>query len=159
MRTGLVVSVLAVGVVAGACGGAPQQEFTRKDVEAVRQKPEDLAAAFNEQDIPRILNLYADNSVFMPPNRPLIRGRQPLETFYSELMKEGAKGLRLTTDDAGGHGPLAYVYGSYELIYQNGGDAGRRDRGKYLFLLRLGMGQNWRIEKSIWNSDLPPPGR
>ena len=151
MRHAVTIAALALTVVVSGCAtGAKQQEFTRTDVEAIRKGATDLSAAFNDRNVDRIVAFYADNSEFMPPNAPLLRGRGPLQSFYAGLLDKGATGLTLETDDIAGHGPLAYASGRYTVNYPNGG----RDRGKYVLVLRNTSG-TWRTEKMIWSSDLP----
>ena len=152
MRQAVRYAVLAAIVVSGACAsGERTDEFTAADTEAIRQRSQQLPAAFNGKQIDAILELYSDNSVFMPPNAPLLRGREPLREFYQDLIARTTN-LRLETEDVAGHGPLAYETGTFWLNYQDGGV---RDRGKYVFIWRK-MNDTWRTEKTIWSSDLPP---
>ena len=145
-------ALLAVVVGASACTSSDRgDEFTTSDGDAIRQRSQQLATAFNANQIDTILELYADNSVFMPPNAPLLRGREPLREFYQDLIGR-ATNLRLETEDVAGYGPLAYETGTYSLVYQDGAV---RDRGKYVFIWRR-MNDTWRTEKTIWSSDLPP---
>lgn len=153
MRHAVTIAALALTVAVSACAsGANEVGFTRQDQEAIRKNAEDLAAAFNAKQLDKVLAQYAENSVFMPPNAPLLRGRDPLKSFYSGLIERGATDLRLEPDEVSGHGPIAYESGSYSLSYANGA---ARDRGKYLLVLR-NMAGTWRTEKTIWSSDLPP---
>jgi ketosteroid isomerase-like protein len=143
--------VLAVSVSACATAATQQEDFTRTDADAIRKASIDLAAAFNEKQIDTVLEFYAENSVFMPPNAPQLRGRDPLKSFFGELLAKGAANLRLEPEEVAGHGPIAYEYGTYSVDL----GANRRDRGKYVRLLRNTAG-TWRVEKTIWSSDLPP---
>jgi uncharacterized protein (TIGR02246 family) len=146
---GLATLVFCIG--ASACaGGAKEQEFGASDAQAIRQVSSDLETAFNAKDLDKILSLYTENSVFMPPNKPLLRGREPLKGFYNGMLTGGARDLKISVDDVAGHGPIAYESGSYTL--QNGDT---RDRGKFLFVLRNMSGQ-WKVEYTSWSSDLPP---
>ncbi len=151
MRTAAAVALLAITLAAGACAGPKGEVFNAIDQEAIRKATTDLSEAFNDKDIDRVLTLYADNSVFMPPNAPLLRGREPLKSFYSEMFgaRQGSD-LKLEPQDVSGHGPLGYQSGAYSMNV-----AGGRDRGKYLFILRRLAG-NWRFEYMSWSSDLPP---
>jgi len=149
MRTIAAVALLALALAAGACAGQGEEEFTRTDQDAIRKVTTDLAEAFNARDIDRILSLYADNSVFMPPNAPLLRGREPLKSFYSEFFTRGATDLKLEPEDVAGQGPIGYQSGSYSMMVGPG-----RDRGKYLFIFR-NLAGNWRFEYTSWSSDLP----
>ena len=150
MRTAVTVTLLALALGAGACATPKEEGFTRTDQDAIRKTAADLAEAFNAKDVDRILTLYADNSVFMPPNAPLLRGREPLKSFYSEMLGRGATDLKLTPEDVAGHGPIGYQSGTYSMTIGTG-----RDRGKYLFVLR-NLADNWRFEYTSWSSDLPP---
>lgn len=152
MRYVVTSAALALTIAVSACAtGARQQEFSQSDAATIKQHAAELSTAFNEKNLDKIVEFYADNSVFMPPNAPLLRGREPLKSFYSEMIDKGATELSLQPDDIAGHGPIAYESGSYTVHYANGG----RDRGKYLLVLRNTAG-TWRTEKTIWSSDLPP---
>lgn len=150
MRYVISIAALALAVTVSGCAtAATQQEFTRADADAIRQSSLALAAAFNEKQIEKVLEFYAENSVFMPPNAPQLRGRDPLKSFFAEMLAKGAPKLQLEPGEIAGHGPLAYEYGTYSIDSAEG-----RDRGKYLVVLRNTAGV-WRAEKTIWSSDLP----
>ncbi len=144
-------TVVGIALVTASCAAPAGDEFTKADTETIRNRSQQLATAFNAKQIDAILELYADNSVFMPPNAPMLRGREPLREFYQDLIGR-ATNLRLETEDVAGHGPLAYESGTFYLNYQDGAV---RDRGKYIFVWRETAGV-WRTEKTIWSSDLPP---
>ncbi|MFL6279301.1 MAG: YybH family protein [Vicinamibacterales bacterium] len=152
MKRVLTATLLAASVciVASACAGKKEPEFGLPDQQAIRAATSTLETAFNAKDVDKILSLYTENSVFMPPNKPLLRGRDPLKQFYEGLLKSGSKDLKLTPTDVAGHGPLAYESGSYSMMNGN-----VHDRGKYLFVVR-NMNGAWKIEYTSWSSDLPP---
>lgn len=139
--------VLTLGV--SACAGPKQQEFTRADAEAIKKSTADFTVAFNNKEVDNVVAFYVDNSVLMPPNKPLLRGRDALKSYYGSEVARGGQ-LTMATEEVEGHGPLAYVSGTYTITYEGG----TRDRGKYLRVLRL-MNGTWRLEKTIWSSDLP----
>jgi ketosteroid isomerase-like protein len=153
------VLVLAgVACLAWACGTAnPAEEFGMKDQTALRERTEAFVKAFNARDVPQVLSIYAENSNFMPPNQPIIRGRDALKTFYDELLNGGATNLKLDVAEVSGHGPLAYQSGTYEMDVKPAKGPSQHDRGKYLFIARK-LNNVWRYEYTVWNSDLPPPG-
>ncbi|HTI36574.1 MAG TPA: DUF4440 domain-containing protein [Vicinamibacterales bacterium] len=153
MRTAVRLAVAALAVGAAACAGSARQEFTAKDQASIRSKNDTLVQAINSKDVAKIVDLYAENSTFMPPNRPIIRGKDSLKTFYQDLVND-TKALHLTVDEVSGSGPLAYETGTYEMDARNANGQPEHDRGKYLFILRS-MGGNWHYEFSMWNSDLP----
>jgi ketosteroid isomerase-like protein len=151
MRRAITMAALAVGLMAAACGGAKTEEFTTTDAAAIRRVDADFVTAFNAKDMDKILAFYAENSVFMPPNKPTLRGREPLKSFYVDLFGQGATDLKLEPDEVSGHGPIAYQSGTYSLS-----TGATHDRGKFLFVMRK-MGDRWVYQHSIWSSDLPKP--
>jgi ketosteroid isomerase-like protein len=143
--------------LSGACGGArPGEEFGLRDQAQIRERSDAFVKAFNGNDVAQVLAFYAENSVFMPPNQPIIRGKDALKTFYDDLLKSGATNLRLEVTEVSGHGPLAYQNGTYEMDLKPASGTPTRDRGKYVFILRK-LADTWRCEYTMWNSDLPPP--
>ena len=153
MRNAVTIVALVLTIGVSACATrATEEGFSRADQDAIRKNAADLTAAFNAKEVDKVLSFYADTSIFMPPNAPLLRGREPLRSFYNNLIAKGAADLTLEPAEIAGHGPIAYQSGTYSLSYTS---TGHRDRGKYLLLLR-NMSGTWRTEKTIWSSDLPP---
>ena len=124
-----------------------------KDQAALRERTDAFVKAFNAKDVPQVLSIYAENSNFMPPNEPVIRGKDALKVFYDDLLKSGATNLKLDVTEVSGHGPLAYQSGTYEMDVKS-----QHDRGKYLFIARK-LNNTWRYEYTVWNSDLPAAGK
>jgi ketosteroid isomerase-like protein len=154
-----VAGVLPVLLFAAACSGPAAEEFTTRDAGSIRQQSDALVAAFDEKQTQKILDMYAENSVFMPPNQPIIRGKEALKNFYDDMLnKQGAANLKLNVDEVSGHGPIAYQSGTYEMDLKPASGPSARDRGKYLFVLRKmgGVNGSWKYEYTMWNSDLPP---
>ena len=151
--------LLGVVCLASACGSAaPGEEFGMKDQSSLRERTDAFVKAFNAKDVAQVLSIYAENSTFMPPNEPVIRGKDALKTFYDELLKSGATNLKMEVGEVSGHGPLAYQSGTYEMDVKPPTGLERHDRGKYLFIARK-LNNTWRYEYTVWNSDLPAPGR
>jgi ketosteroid isomerase-like protein len=152
MRKGALCAVAALALAAAACSGPKQQEFTKKDAQDIRQRNDAFVQAFNGGQVPQLVNLYAESVVFMPPNQPVIRGKDALKNYYDEMLK-ATTDLRLNVTEVGGAGPIAYQSGTYEMTLK--GKGADHDRGKFLFVMR-NMGGTWRYEYTMWNSDLPP---
>jgi ketosteroid isomerase-like protein len=149
VRGAITTAILAAVLGLTACGAPNTEEFTRADADAIRKADADFVAAFNAKALDKILSMYTDNSVFMPPNAPTLRGTEPLKSFYNDLFARGAADLKMDPVDIAGHGPIAYQSGTYSLT-----TGATRDRGKFLFVMRK-MAGTWRFEYTIWSSDLP----
>lgn len=140
---------------AAAC--APSKpEFGRPDVDALRKLTTDLVAAYNAKDPQKTASFFAGNGVLMPPNSPIVRGMEAVQTFYDNRFKQGGTGLEIDTDEIVGQGELAYVSGSYAVKNAPAGGPETRDRGKFLWVARK-MPPGWRWEYQMWSSDLEHP--
>jgi uncharacterized protein (TIGR02246 family) len=153
-----VLSLLGVVCLASACASSnATEDFGMKDQAAIRERNSAFVKAFNDKDVPQVLGVYTENSTFMPPNQPVLRGKDALKSFYDDLLKSGATNLKVDVGEVSGHGPLAYQSGTYEMDVKGDRGAADHDRGKYLFIARK-MNGSWRYEYMVWNSDLPVPG-
>lgn len=148
MRYAVTLAALVLTITVSACAGNQDQEFTRADAEAIRKNTADFIAAFNAKQVDKLVEFYGENSALMPPNKPLLRGREVLKAFYGDQVTRGE--LTMDVDEVNGHGPIAFETGTYAMTLADGS----RDRGKYMRVLRNQAG-NWRTEKVIWSSDLP----
>ena len=144
------LAALMLGTV--ACGAPAGDEFTTADTAALRQLDAEFVAAYNAKDADKLVTLYAENSVFMPPNKPLLRGKDMLKSFYADMFAQGLTDLKMEPVDVAGHGPIAYQSGTYTLS-----SGATYDRGKFLFVMRKAGGK-WLYQHTMWSSDLPKPG-
>ena len=153
-----VAFLLGVVCLASACSSAPaSEEFGLKDQAAIRERNDAFVKAFNARDVNEVLGVYTENSTLMPPNQPVLRGKDALKIFYDDLLKEGATNLKMSVGEVSGHGPLAYESGTYEMDIKPASGQSDHDRGKYVFVARK-LNGTWRYEYMVWNSDLPAPG-
>jgi ketosteroid isomerase-like protein len=154
-----VLFLLGVVCLVSACAtSTPGEEFGMKDQASIRERNDAFLKAFNAKDIGQVIGVYTENSTFMPPNQPVLRGKDALKIFYDDLFKSGATNLKLDVGEVSGHGPLAYQSGTYEMDTKPANGPADHDRGKYLFVARK-LNGTWRYEYMVWNSDLPAPGR
>ncbi len=146
--------VAALGLMLVACGGAQEKIFTKTDRDHIKARTQDLATALNARDANRAAQFYAATATFMPPHEATVHGRDSVKLYYQALVDDGISDVTLQPKDVGGEGAFAYADGTYSMKLKDRSGADRRDRGKYLFVLRNTGGQ-WRCEYSMWNSDLP----
>lgn len=150
--------LLVAGAVIACSGGRPAEEFTRDDNVQIQQFVKEFMAAYNAQDAEKLSNMYSGEAYLLPPNASTLRGFESIRGYYQNRFGvDGAKDLVLETRAVNGHGPLAYFLGTFALELQPpDGSPARRDRGKILWIMRR-LANNWKIEVSMWSSDLPPP--
>jgi len=143
--------------MSAGCSGNSGPRFDKTDVDNINRLIDDLKTAFNAKDSAKAAALYSTTGVVMPPNKPIMRGRQFVEQYYKDRFSEGASDLELTAVDVSGQGTLAYANGDYRLNLVSDGKPRRRDRGKFLWIFRETNNQ-WLIEYVIFSSDFVTPG-
>jgi uncharacterized protein (TIGR02246 family) len=155
MRRGLIAVIVAIA--SAACSGNNGPRFEKADTDNINHVIDELRTAFNTKDAAKAATLYSTTGVVMPPNKPIMRGRQFVEQYYKDRFAEGASELELTPADVSGQGTLAYASGDYRLNFQAAdGKPARRDRGKFMWVFRENNNQ-WMIEYVIFSSDFVPP--
>ena len=155
MKTVKGILCLLPVLAAAACSqGQREPQFTQTEANQIRQRTQEYKTAFNSKEAKQVVAFYTDESTLMPPNAPTVRGKDSIQTFYTDLYGQGATDLEMVTKDIRGQGTLSYESGTYSLIRRPASGEATRDRGKYVFIWR-NNGGGWKIEYTIWSSDLP----
>lgn len=154
MRTMKHILLILILVIATALSGLGQMGDksggeVRRAIESSSQK---FVEVFTKGDAAGLAAMYADGAKVMPPNSPVVQGRDPIKTLWQTLISSGAK-LSLSTVDVQSRGDLAYEVGTYKLT----GADGKVDTGKFVVVWKRHKSA-WKILADIWNSDLPTPG-
>ncbi len=148
------VIVLALGVA--SCSGPQVKEFGREDVAQIRQVVQDFVAAYNAKDAAKVATFYSGSAVLEPANASTVRGTESIVGYYEKRFTiDGATDLMIEPRDVQGQATLAYMNGTFSVNLRPEGKPEGHDRGKIMFILR-NLAKTWKIEISIWNSDLPP---
>ena len=179
---GCALVVTTVCLVLSSCGGPTGPEFTRADGEAFRQIGEQWSTAFNAGDVESLASMFAGTGAVMPPNSSTVRGHESITGYYTQMFNEGERNLEVEISEVGGEGDLGFVSGTFlnisQIPVQVDDDEGEaeenavdeegaepaepemqenRNRGKFVIILKRGLGGVWKFESFIWNSDLPVP--
>jgi len=117
------------------------------------------AAAYNAGAVDRIVALYADDAVVMPPDAPSASDHAALRSYLAkDIAASRAAGVTLALggdDEASTSGDMGWHRGTFKAV---GKDGVTVVTGKYLEIWQRQHGQ-WRIVRDIWNNDAPaaPP--
>ena len=129
--------------------------LTDEDVEANRIMTAEFAKAATAMDWIAVANFYAEDAIVMPPNQPIIQGRDAI--YSSKLAYPPVLGFNAQVEDVYGYGDLAVVRGTYEITLQPEGVPDPiKDTGKWIEIRRKQQDGSWLIEIDIWNSNNPP---
>lgn len=149
----VIVTMLALA----GCSAPPAREFGKEDVDGINQLITDFIAVYNAKDALKVSRLFAGAAVVMPPNASTVRGEENVREYYVNRFARGASDLSLEPQDIAGSGSLAHATGDYRLTMAPPGGPSRRDRGKFLFVLRK-VKDRWFLEYLMFSSDFAPEG-
>jgi uncharacterized protein (TIGR02246 family) len=122
----------------------------RSAIAAVTQAAMD---AFNAADWAAAPTIYTEDAIVMPPNAPLIRGRNAIEAFLAKFPP--ISNFTIANTEVEGVGDLAYVVGTYSMTITPEGAEPITDTGKFLEIRKKQADGSWPLYVDIFNSDLP----
>ena len=122
----------------------------RQAIEAANER---FVEAFSKGDAARLADMYAEGALVLPPNGPMVQGRQGIQELWQSVINTGAK-LTLSTSEVEAQGNVVYELGTYEMIFPDN----KRDAGKYVVVWRRQKG-DWKLAVDIWNSNMPVTGQ
>jgi ketosteroid isomerase-like protein len=115
-----------------------------------------LLAAVNASDYRRLLDVWADDGILMPPNRGAVHGRPALEEYFKERFAATTFRFSFTFSDIQLAGDIAFERLGYTaLAWPVGSGHAVEDAGKGLHVYRRQPDGLWRLVLDIWNSDRP----
>jgi uncharacterized protein (TIGR02246 family) len=156
MRAASTVISLLLTVGLAACSTpAGGDAFDHTDRDTITKLVQELIVVYNAKDAAKVAGLFAENGAVMPPNASTVRGSANVRSYYDKRFAQGASDLKLETSDIVGVGSLAYATGDYWLNMAPPGGTVRRDRGKFVFILRE-RGGKWQLERLMFSSDFAP---
>lgn len=144
------ISIGLLALVAGSAAAA------RHGAEAGRFQPSDQgwASAYNAGDADKIVAMYADDAVLMPPGAPAAKGHAAMRAFLLKDMASSKRdGMTLAIEDgaSGSSGDLGWHSGTFSVTDAAGKTAGT---GKYVEVWQK-RGGKWVLFRDIWNYDAP----
>ena len=154
------VVLLFVSLTLSAC--QPTAERTEADVVAIRALMETWEAAVRTGDIAALVALRTDDLVQMPPDAPILRGKQALEDFYRGLFAqfsvEGTCPVEGTEEIVVADGWSFHASEYILRISPKAGGKAAEERGKIIAICQKQPDGSWKIALEIWNRNSPPPG-
>jgi ketosteroid isomerase-like protein len=109
--------------------------------------------AYNSGNLAAVAALYAEDGCRMPPNMPIVEGRDAILKSLEEGAKMGMAGIEIAVTQSTSSGDLATASGTFKLF---DADGVAFDHGKWMNNSRRVDG-SWHISCDIWNSDQAAP--
>ncbi|MCH7819093.1 MAG: nuclear transport factor 2 family protein [Candidatus Marinimicrobia bacterium] len=147
--------MLAIPILV-SCTTAPPPDTTAEDTQAINAVIKQFADAFNQGDAAAVAALHTEEAKRLPPNSPLIVGREGIQAWMQASHDAGLGDLQLTVIDLHVNGDMAHVVGKYTLTIQPEEGEAISDNGKFVDLWKRVNG-SWKIDVNIFNSSVPLP--
>jgi ketosteroid isomerase-like protein len=144
-------------LTAVGCSSSGPRPFGRPETEAINTLIGEFTTLYNAKDAAKLSRLFTESGSVMPPNASTVRNTEGIREYYVRRFEIGASDLALDAETVAGSGSLAFATGDYRLNLRPPDGQGRRDRGKFIFILRESNGR-WLLDHLMFSSDFGPEG-
>ena len=108
-------------------------------------------------DVDEEMSYIAEDAVLIPPNGPIIEGKEVFEALIKDMKKTewdlGKPGRGVKTLEISASGDLAYDIGKYDIVNKTP-EGPIRSKGYFVTLYKKIEGQ-WKFMGQIWNNIEP----
>jgi ketosteroid isomerase-like protein len=148
-------ALAAAGLLALAgCAQKAAPVDTAADAATIHAATNAWVEAYNAGDADKIVALYTDDAILMPPDAPAATGHAAMKQYLTADMaaaKAAGVSFALDTDASGVSGDLAWHSGTFHVAGANGASVAT---GKYVEVWHRVDGK-WLMIRDVWNSDAP----
>ncbi len=126
------------------------------DTTAIKTVSEQAAEAFKVGDFNTVVGFFTDDTIWMPPFEPPLRGKDALRAWVEPIWNDYTfSELRMPSEEVVVVGDWAYERHS-ELVevYEVGGEPTQYNQ-KGVRIFRRGEDGSWKIARYIWNDSDP----
>jgi ketosteroid isomerase-like protein len=136
---------VALCIALVSCQPAANVADIRKEIEEADARQ---VSAFAAKDLTGLTANYAPDAVLLPPNGPMVTGREGREAFFKEMIKMVDE-FKFSMSSFDASGDLAYEVGTY-----SGMMGGVADTGKFVTVWKRQPNGKWMIMADIFNTNL-----
>jgi uncharacterized protein (TIGR02246 family) len=122
--------------------------------DAIASAIQTFTDAFRRGDAAAVAAWYSSDAKLLPPDNPMMKGRDAIQDFWQGAMNAGVSEAKLETLEIQTQGDLAYEVGRFEMVVEPRGGNRAELTGKYVVVWKA-EGDRWRMHVDIWNSDGP----
>lgn len=123
--------------------------------EELGQMNRDFAKALVAKDATAAAHLYTEDASLLPPNEPIISGRENIKNYWQGAIDAGLIAASVKTIDASSDGNLGYEIGTFELKFLTPEGDTIIDIGKYTEILKRNSEGKWISLYGMWSNNEP----
>lgn len=152
-------SVLLGLILCGLLSGCGQsiKRASQDDVKAIREREDEFLAVHEFNDGAKLAEFYTDDALLIPPNEPIVRGKQAIAEWYQREFEKAPpiENPTVVLDDVEVSGNIAFIRGTFTLKYKDDGGT-RIENLRFLSVWRRRPDDSWGFYCDIWNTHAPP---
>ena len=114
---------------------------------------ENWQAAYNNEGAAAVAALYLEDGMRMPPDMPIVTGREAIQAQVQGGMDEGLAKVKIVTLESMVSGEIGIARGIFKGMDAEGNQI---TEGKWGSVSKWVDGK-WQIHHDIWNMDAPAP--
>ncbi len=149
---------ISLAILVLVASGCAQRVDVEAEAAAIRQLTDvEWLAAAQAKDLERWMSFYTDDAVVLPPNAPMVTGKEAIRAVTSELISTPgfAASWQTTKVEVARSGDLAYSYGTEEITVNDAEGNPVTERSKWVGVWKKQPDGAWKWAVGIWNSDQP----
>ena len=138
------------------CVQSEVQHNMETDIAAIQEIGKQGMRAYSAQDLSTLETLFTDDLILMPPDRPIIIGKEAMLEWVENVFLVFEPGGYTTASNVIVAGDWAIEHYTFNLAMRpkDGGEA-IQEKGKGLHIYRRQADGSWKIARDIWNCDEP----
>jgi ketosteroid isomerase-like protein len=148
LALGVLVLLFATFII--SCTEKKQKTATLEELGKMNR---DFAKALVAKDATAAANLYDENASLLPPNEPIVTGRENIKKYWQGAIDAGLIAASVKTIDASNDGDLGYEIGTFELKFQGKDGTIITDIGKYTEVLKRNSEGKWISIYGMWSAN------
>ena len=149
----IVLASLILITVLNSCNEKAKETAKSATVEELGQMNRDFAKAMNAQDAAAAAKLYDENASILPPNEPMVTGRDNIQTYMQGFLDAGFVEGSAKTFDAKSDGDLGYEVGTFKLKMKATDGTISEETIKYIELLERNTEGKWMSIYGMWSAN------
>ncbi len=148
LRTSARLGLVALALGWLATGTTAWAESPKEIVSSVNER---WNGAFNRQDAQSLAGLYTPEATVVPPTGEVIRGREPIEGFWSDLLGKGFTDHAIDIVRVQKRGDRIHQVARWQAQGPDGDGGVKEYKGHLVTILQRGENGRWSTELHIWN--------
>jgi uncharacterized protein (TIGR02246 family) len=134
---------------AGLANKKGDRDMSAADIATTNRSFED---AVRRGDVEAIASLYESDAVVLPPDSPIVKGREAIRQLWMSAIKEhGLKSMRVESVELEIAGDIANEVGYGTLTMAPEGGKTETAEVKFLVIWKQSGGK-WRLHRDVWNA-------